>query len=408
LQAHFLGFNLGFLSTLIHYLLSQAQMIITDTLLSPIRLTVLGDSKKDLSRFWEVMVTLSGPESTGVLPLQQEVIAVLGNSNPFWTHAQRCLWIAERDGRVVGRIAGIIDPTHQKIHQDQTAFFGFLDCIDDPLVAEALFQAVILWSRDLGCNRLRGPMNPSINEECGLLISGFERPNAVMLPYSAPYLPKRIEECGFSGVKDLKVIEITLSDGPMERLTRLKKGVIARLKDVRLVSVTRSTLALHLPELKEVYNSAWEKNWGAVPMTSSEINFLATRLRPLLVDGLVWLAEVGGKPAGFLLAVPDVNEALGPLRGQLLSFSLIRALPILMGWRRPKKFRIVALGVTAAYRRQGIEGLLFAETLSAGLRLGFKECEASWVLEDNYGVHQLAEVFCGRTVQHYRIYERSI
>jgi GNAT superfamily N-acetyltransferase len=163
-----------------------------------------------------------------------------------------------------------------------------------------------------------------------------------------------------------------------------------------------------LPALKAIYNEAWERNWSAVPMSGPEIDFLAQRLKPLLVEGLVWLAESSGQPAGLLLAIPDVNEVLGPLRGELLRPALLRALPVLLGWRRPRRFRLVALGVSSPYRRRGIEGMMFAETLAAARRLGFERCEASWILEDNQAVQQMVAVFEGVEVQRYRLYGREI
>jgi GNAT superfamily N-acetyltransferase len=143
-------------------------------------------------------------------------------------------------------------------------------------------------------------------------------------------------------------------------------------------------------------------------MTSEEIDFLAERLEPLLVPGLVWMATVDGAPAGLLLAVPDLNEALGPLRGSLLTPALLGALPMLLGWRRPQRFRLIALGVLEQYRGRGLEGWMFAETLLAAEAMGFTGCEASWVLEDNLPVHQLAGLFSARITRRYRIYDRVL
>jgi len=337
-----------------------------------------------------------------------EVTKVLGPENPFWSHACRRLWIAERDGKPVGRIAAIIDETHQRIHSDRTAFFGFFESVDDPAVARALFDAAGNWARTRGCDRLLGPMNPSINEECGLLVSGFERPNAVMMPHNPPFFPALIEGAGFSKAKDLVSFDIALADCPAEWLERFKMAAARRARNVKLRGVTTANLGSLLPALKEIYNAAWERNWCSVPMTPGEIDVLAARLTPLVLDGLVWLAEVEGKAAGLLLAVPDVNEALKPLRGRLMRPAFLGALPVLLGWRRPRRFRLIALGVKAEHRGRGIEGMMFAETLAAARRLGFERCDASWVLEDNRAVHQLAAVFHGRIVQGFRIYARPI
>ena len=368
----------------------------------------IGTSDRELDRFWRVMVGISGAQAACVLPLRVEVVGVLGSENPFWSQARRRLWIAERGGRAVGRIAGIVSDEHQRIHGAGTAFFGHLECEDDPEAARALFETVSGWARAQGCQRLLGPMNPNINEECGLLISGFDRANSVMMPHNPPHLPRRVEAEGFVKAKDLLVFDIDLAKSPTGRLERFREAAGRRAPEVRLTAVTRRNLDRLLPALKSIYNEAWERNWSAVPMSGPEIDFLARRLKPLLVEGLVWLAESSGRPAGLLLAIPDVNEALGPLKGELLRPPLLRALPMLLGWRRPERFRLVALGVTAEHRRRGIEGMMFAETLAAARRLGFRRCEASWILEDNRAVQQMVAIFEGSEVQRYRIYERPI
>lgn len=368
----------------------------------------LGDSRAELRRFWEVMVPLSGSEPACVLPLRDEIVGVLSDHNPFWAHARRQLWIAERGGIPVGRIAGIVDAEHQRVHGDRTGFFGFWECADDAEAAGLLLGAAADWVRAQGCERIRGPMNPSINEECGLLVEGHERPNAVMMPHNPPHLARYMESHGFLKAKDLVAFDIALQDSPGEKLDAFREAAARRAPDVRLIPVTRANLMALLPALKQIYNVAWERNWSAVPMTGPEIDFLAQRLRPLLVKGLVWLAESKGQPAGLLLAVPDVNEVLGPLRGHLLRPALLRALPVLLGWRQPRCFRLIALGVTAAHRRRGLEGMMFAETLAAARRLGFRRCEASWVLEDNRPVHRLAALFGGRIKKVYRLYDKVL
>jgi GNAT superfamily N-acetyltransferase len=375
---------------------------------STIQVRELGDTSRDLDRFWRVMVGISGAQAACVLPLRLEVTGVLGSANPFWSQARRRLWIAERHGRAVGRIAGIVSDEHQRTHGPGTAFFGYLECEDDPEAAGALFDTVAGWARAEGCRHLLGPMNPNINEECGLLVSGFERANSVMMPHTPPHLPRLVETAGFVKAKDLLVYDIDLARSPIERLDRFRKAAGRRAPEVRLTAVTRSNLARMLPALKAIYNEAWERNWSAVPMSGPEIDFLAQRLKPLLVEGLVWLAESSGQPAGLLLAIPDVNEVLGPLRGELLRPALLPALPMLLGWRRPRRFRLVALGVSSPHRRRGIEGMMFAETLAAARRLGFERCEASWILEDNRAVQQMVAVFDGVEVQRYRLYGREI
>ena len=172
--------------------------------------------------------------------------------------------------------------------------------------------------------------------------------------------------------------------------------------------ITKKSAKADLPKLKQIYNEAWEKNWGAVPLTDGEISLLAERLLPLVVEGLVWLAEEGTEVAGFLLAVPDANEIIQPLRGRLLSPGLLRALPYLIGWRQPRLFRVIALGTRREFRRRGLEAMMFAETVRKARQLGFIGCEGSWILEDNVPVRRLLAAFSGVTYKTYRVYERSV
>jgi ribosomal protein S18 acetylase RimI-like enzyme len=158
----------------------------------------------------------------------------------------------------------------------------------------------------------------------------------------------------------------------------------------------------------EVYNAAWEKNWGFVPMSDAEIHFMADRLKPLLTEGLAFVAEKGGEPIGFLLATPDFNQAFKPLRGRLCSPGLVRALPYLLRWKVPEICRVITLGVKPAYRGRGIEAAMLTLGLRTGFQLGFRAVESSWILEDNTAVQRLIELFGGTVYKTYRIYERPV
>ena len=362
----------------------------------------------DLRRFWRVMRTLPDTPPAAVLPLADAVVEVLSDANPYFRRASRALWIARSGGRDVGRLAAVIDPDWQALHVAGTGFFGFYEDAGVPGVTAALFAAADAWGRARGVRRWLGPMNPNLNEEAGLLVEGFDRPNAILMPHNPPAYAARLEAVGCRGVKDLLAFGIDVAASPAARLERIASGLRRRLPGVRFRPVTRRSMVADLPALKAVYNAAWERNWGASPMTGDEIDFLASRLRPLLVDGLVWLATGPEGVAGLLLAVPDLNEVLGPLRGRLLSPALPSVLPYLLGWRRPAGIRLIALGVDARYRGRGIEAVMFAEVLQRCLALGFRRCEASWVLEDNLAVHRLVDQFGGHRSKVYRIYERPV
>jgi GNAT superfamily N-acetyltransferase len=343
-----------------------------------------------------------------VAPLDSEAHRVLAPTNPFFQHARLQLWVAVRDGRDVGRMAAILDDTHNAVQGGRTAHFGFLESVDDPAVTGALFAAVRAWAQAAGCDRVVGPMNPSINDECGLLIAGFAAPPVLMMTYNPPYLPALVEGAGFTKAKDLYAYYVDLAKAPVERLERMAADFRRRYPRVTVRPITQATAAADVPKLQRIYNEAWEKNWGAVPLSDGEIRGLAERLLPLVVEGLVWLAEEGDAVAGFLLAVPDANEIIRPLRGRLLSPGLWRTLPYLAGWRQPRLFRVIALGTRREFRRRGLEAMMFAETLRRARALGFAGCEASWILEDNRPVRRLLEAFSAEPYKTYRIYERPV
>jgi GNAT superfamily N-acetyltransferase len=375
----------------------------------PIAVLPLDHSRApDRRRFLRVAHRVYCGDPHWVAPLASEGHRVLGPANPFFQHARMQLWVAVRDGHDVGRIAAIRDDTHNTVHHSRTVHFGFLESVNDRAVSGPLLDAVVSWARAAGCDRVVGPMNPSINDECGLLVAGFDSPPVLMMTYNPPYLPALVEAAGFVKAKDLTAYYIDLAQAPAQRLERIAADFRRRHPRLTVRPVAKATVSADVPKFKRVYNEAWEKNWGAVPLTDGEISLLAERLVPLVVEGLVWLAEDGDEVAGFLLAVPDANEIILPLRGRLLSPGLLRALPYFAGWRQPRLLRVVALGTRPGFRHRGIEALMFAETLRKARQLGFVGCEASWILDDNVAVQRLLAAFAARPYKTYRVYERAV
>jgi len=251
-------------------------------------------------------------------------------------------------------------------------------------------------------------MNPSINEECGLLIEGFGRPPVLMMTYNPPYYAGLYEDVGLVGCKDLFAYLVTLDSSSLARLDRLSARVIDRMPGVRVRPIETRHLERDLGKIRDIYNVAWEENWGHVPMTSGEIDFMAKRLTPILDPEIALLAETQEEPVAFLIAFPDHNEAIGRLRGRILSPRLLLALPYLIGLRRPRMARVVAMGVKPAYRKRGLEAVLFAQGLRALLRAGFETAELSWILEENVLVQRATEIFGANRYKTYRLYERPV
>jgi len=333
---------------------------------------------------------------------------IFTDANPLFDHAEMQLWIAERDGRDVGRIAGTVDRHFNEFHQDHCAFFGFFESVNDRGVSQELFAAATAWARSKGMQRMIGPLNPTTNEECGLLIDGFDSSPVLMMTYNPPYYEDLITAAGFHKGKNLFAFAFDLANTPMDRFERIAAKVNHRAPEITISAVTRRNIGPALAQVKEIYNEAWRKNWGFVPMTDAEINFLASRLKPLLTEGLAYVATNAYEPVGFLLAMPDFNQAIKPLKGRLLTPRLLGFLPYLLGWKVPNACRVITLGVKEKYQGRGIETAMLAEGLRTGFRLGFRAIEASWILEDNVAVQRLIQLFGGRPYKTYRIYEQSL
>lgn len=321
--------------------------------------------------------------------------------NPFYKHAQAEFFLALKNNEVVGRIAAIINHNHNKEHNEKIGFFGFFECIDDQSVANELFNTARKWLKEKGISVMRGPANPSVNDEYGLLIDGFDKTPAVMMPYNPPYYPKLIEGAGFHKAKDLYAHFLEQHKVNREKLSRVTQLVKERNK-ITFRSLDMKNFDEDVRKIHHVYNEAWQYNWGAVKMTDDEFKVLAKSLKPVAVPDLVIFAEVEDKPIGFALSLPDINIALKYNKKGRLIPGLFRL------WLHKKKIdgvRILVLGVLKEYQKSGAAGVLFFETAERALKLGYNWGEASWVLEDNVMMNRNAETMNSVRYKTYRIYE---
>src|SRR5512137_1483786 len=310
-----------------------------------IQVLPLSRNARDVMRFLTVSYGIYRDDPNWVAPLLMDLKKVFTDANPLFEHAMMQLWVATRGGQDVGRIAGIIDHNHNRAVKDQAAFYGFFESVNDAKVSHRLFETVFGWTRQAGLQRVLGPMNPTTNDECGLLIDGFDSPPVLMMTYNPRYYVTQVEAAGFRKAKDLLAFNMDLARIPMDRLGRIAAKIKERNPNLVFRPLRRKTLQEDLAKVKEVYNAAWQDNWGFVPMTDAEVDFMAARLKPLLMEGLIWLAEAGAEPVGFLLALPDYNVAIQPLKGRLLTPKLAGFIPYLLGWRCPPRTRVVTLGM---------------------------------------------------------------
>jgi hypothetical protein len=307
----------------------------------------IGRGKKDLERFFDVADPIYAGDRNWVAPLRSDVAKVFQDENPFFRHGEMQLFVARRDGRDVGRVAAIVDRNHNEFHGERVVFFGFFEAPDDAEVTRALLDAVALWGRERKMTLLRGPANPTLNDECGLLVEGYDSPPVLMMTYNPPYYARLLEGYGLAKSKDLLAFWFPLEEKPLERLSRVAERFRKRAAGIVVRNVSKGGLARDLPKIREVYNDAWEKNWGFVPMTPEEMDFMAARLKPLLVEELLWLAEAPRpdgslEPIAFMLMLPDYNVAIARTGGRLLPFGWLK---FLLGTRQIKTVRVVTLGI---------------------------------------------------------------
>lgn len=373
-----------------------------------LQIVPLSRSPREVDRFLRVAYNIYDGDPNWVAPLLMDIRKVFLDGNPFFKHAAMQLWVAVQNGRDVGRIAAVLDRNYVSFQKDNAAFWGFFESVDDPAVSQAMFAAVQQWARQQGAQRLMGPMNPSTNDECGLLIEGFDRPPVFMMTYNPAYYPKLVEQAGLVKAKDLLAFFFDLNNTPMDRFERIAAKFARREPSLTLRPIRKKTIQQDILKVTEVYNEAWEANWGFVPMTADEIHFMAERLKPLLYEGLAYLMETPDETVGFLLATPDYNQAFKYMQGKLLTPGLVRALPYLMQWQTTDIVRVITLGVKAKYRGRGIEAAILCHGLRTGFKAGFKQVEASWVLEDNEPVQRVIELFGGSVYKKYRVYEKNL
>jgi hypothetical protein len=376
----------------------------------PVTVSRIGRGKSDLGRFLDVAERLYRDDPNWVPPLRSDVAKVLSDENPFFRHAEMQLFVARRGKTDVGRIAAIVDRAHNEFHGEKTAFFGFFESENDPATAGLLFDAAALWGRERKMQVLRGPANPSLNDEAGLLVDGFGSPPVFMMTYNPSWYPALVEGAGFRKAKDLLAYWFDVAPTPLERLERLAARVRLREPDVTVRPIRKKTLDDDLPKVREVYNAAWEKNWGFVPMTGDEMDFMAGRLKPLLDQDFVFLAELRRpdgslEPIAFLLAMPDYNVAVAATKGRLLPFGWLK---FLLAQRKIHTLRVVTLGIKREFRMRGIHSVMFAHSLRASLKRGFTGVEVSWLLEENELIIRSVNIFGGHLYKTYRIYDREL
>jgi GNAT superfamily N-acetyltransferase len=360
-------------------------------------------SKRDLDDFIKFPFTLYSKDPNYVPPLIREMRANFSDKNPFFLHATARSFIARKDGRVVGRIAAIINQRHIEFHKEQTGFFGFFESVQDREISSALLDRVAGSLRKEGMLILRGPMNFSTNEECGFLMEGFGSPPMLMTPYNPPYYHDLMERYGLEKSKDLYAYILDIPEELPRKIIRVAD--IAAKSGIRVRHLNKTFFEREMNIFKAVYNSAWENNWGFIPLTDEELVHLGNNLKPVIVPELTLIAEKEDEPVGFMGLLPDFNFALKHMKGKMDPASIMKALYYS---KKIRDLRLLLLGIKAEFRNKGVDALLFREGFKGVRKGGYKRVEFSWVLEDNIPVQRLVEMIGGRLYKKYRIYEKKL
>ncbi|MFN7993185.1 MAG: hypothetical protein U0Q18_06275 [Bryobacteraceae bacterium] len=321
--------------------------------------------------------------------------------HPFYAHADLQCFVAQRNGEAVGRVAAIVDRNYNSFQNEEAGFFGFFESADDVEIARGLMESARKWLVGRGAKVIRGPVNPSTNYECGMLVDGFDSSPNVMMPYNPPSYPKLLEAVGLRKSKDLLAYCSTPNEVYDSKIERVADRV-ASSSDVKIRQIEMKRFGEEVEAIWKLYNSAWERNWGFVPMTREEFLHEAAEMKQILRPELVLVGEVQGRPVGFALALPNINQALKHAGGKLFPFGLVK---ILYHQRLIKELRVVALGVVEEYRTAGVAAGFYAALIRNARKLGFGHSEMSWILEDNILMNRSLEAMGAKKYKTYRIYE---
>ena len=366
-------------------------------------------SNRDRKEFLRLPYTIYRNDPHWVAPLLSDMKHKIDRtSHPFFRHADVGLFVARVGGEVVGRISAQVDHRYNEFHADPapatTGFWGFFECVDDPDVAESLLDAAAGFLSEHGMTEMIGPASFTLNHEAGLLVDGFGAPPVIAMTYNPDYYEALIEKTGAERAQDLYAYRLDASVEPPPKI--VAHGHNAR-HDFRFRTIDMHDFEREVDRFLTVYNDAWEKNWGFVPMTEAEVRAYADQIRPIIDPNLVIVAERNGEPAAVGFTIPDVNQALIRARGRI---GPITAARLLSNRRRRswKVCRVFALGVRREFQASGIGAALYTATLDAAKRGGYEWGEMSWILESNEPMNRAIRQMGGTRYKTYRMYRNEI
>lgn len=363
----------------------------------------------DLRDFLNVVDYVYRDDPNYVRPLNMDLKDRLSRKNPFFNHAEGTTFTAHKNGWCVGRITAQVDRAHLELHHDDAGFFGFLDTVDDAEVTTALLDRARSWLDKRGMKTMRGPMSLNVNEEIGCLIEGFDTPPMIMMPHHRPYQADLIHQAGLEKVKDLYAWRYTVGDIP--KRAQRAHDEIAKLPEISVRHVDMKNLEKDVRVVMDIFNDAWQHNWGFVPLSEDELSHLANDFKLLLVPDLTYVVSIDGEPAAFAIAIPNLNEMIHDLKGKLSPLGVAKLV-----WRlkvaRAKTARLALLGVRTKYRHikkyGALSTFMYAKMNQAGSRCGIQWGELSYTLEDNAPVNLGIKYMGGKIYKKYRLFECTL
>ncbi|MEX0719025.1 MAG: hypothetical protein WD059_00060 [Balneolaceae bacterium] len=363
-------------------------------------------SKEEKKRFIELPYHLYKEEEHWIPPLKMDQKKLIDEKkNPFFDNAEIALFLAEKDGKDIGRIAAIIDHRYNEFHGTKTGHFGFFECIDHQHTADLLFRVASDWLRDKKMEDVMGPASPSMMDTIGVLIDGFEKDPYILMPYNFAYYDKLIQKAGFSKEMDMYAYIVDSETVSLDRMNRALDIVKRRMPDLEIRPVNLRKMKDEIKIIREIYNEAWKKNWGFIPLTEKEFAAAGKDMKMIINTDFAHVAELDGEPIAFSIGFPNINEILKKMDGTLLPFGFLK---ILLGRKKTRGLRTALMGVLPEYQGKGIDALLHQRSIKNGLEGGITiESELSWILESNKEMIRVADRIGGSRDKTYRMYFKA-
>lgn len=344
-------------------------------------------------------------EPLWIPPLMMEQKKLIDTAkNPFYESADLAMFVATRNGKTAGRIAAIHNKAYNEHHGTNIGFFGFFDCIDDQRVCDLLVKAVGDWFSERGIQEVMGPTNPGMMDVIGVLVEGYEHEPGLLMSYNFPYYDSLLKNAGMGKAMDLFAYRVNKQTVTLDRMARAADIVRSRIPNLTIREVNLKDFEHEVAIIRHIFNRAWAKNWGFVPLSESQFKYLAKDLKTIIDTDFAHVAEVEGIPVAFSVALPDLNQALKHINGKLLPFGILK---LLYYARKIHQIRTALMGVIPEFQGKGIDALLHKQTIENGLAKGFDSAELSWILESNVDMIRVAERIGASVEKRYRMYTKT-